>query len=193
LALLDIFSMNTKMKPDLTSVTLNQLEQLTGISYRTLKKRLVDLDPSFKDGNSIFYDPKEALPLIYKATEEKRIPFGLGFDPTGLDPQTEKAKLDKARREKILIETRILKKELIPADQVENTWADIAVAIRSKILGMPTKIAPKVAALKGDVQKIEAELKSNCREICEELSQLDPNEFVKVAPDDPEDADESEE
>lgn len=162
----------SRSKVDLSYVTLNQLCTLTGMTYRTLKKKLAEVDPAEGDEeNTLLYKPNEVLPIIYGIVDasgeeievEKKI-----YDLTN-----ERARLAKFQADKAELEVSVIKGNLIPAEQVEHGWSKMAAAFRSKILGIPSKVAPQVAA-EGDVRVIEQLLRTECNEALSELSEYDP-------------------
>ena len=87
---------------------------------------------------------------------------------------------DEARTRKVNAEAEIaeleLKKihnELVNADDVVQAWTDVLGSVKSRLLSVPTKAAPVVAAETnaGMCQKIVEEL---IQEALEELSRYDP-------------------
>ena len=87
---------------------------------------------------------------------------------------------DEARTRKVNAEAEIaeleLKKihnELVNADDVVQAWTDVLGSVKSRLLSIPTKAAPVVAAETnaGMCQKIVEEL---IQEALEELSRYDP-------------------
>ena len=87
---------------------------------------------------------------------------------------------DEARTRKVNAEAEIaeleLKKihnELVNADDVVQAWTDVLASVKSRLLSIPTKAAPVVAAETnaGMCQKIVEEL---IQEALEELSRYDP-------------------
>lgn len=162
---------------DPTSVTINQLMELTGCTFRTVKKRLAGLDPISTTGNAIYYKSTDALPRIYQVRDEAE---SKNTSDEFVQPQVEKAMLDKRRREKVEIEIDVLKGKLIEANRVEKVWADLVIACRAKLLGIPTKLAPTVIGIL-EVSKIESLLRDNMREALDELSNYDAKQFVNEA------------
>jgi hypothetical protein len=55
-------------------VSLNQLQVLTGRSYRFIVRRLQDLAPVRQDGRAIFYHAPDALPRILSGGSAKNTP-----------------------------------------------------------------------------------------------------------------------
>lgn len=87
---------------------------------------------------------------------------------------------DEARTRKVNAEAEIaeleLKKihnELVNADDVVQAWTDVLASVKSRLLSIPTKAAPVVAAETnaGMCQKVVEEL---IQEALEELSRYDP-------------------
>lgn len=170
-----------KFKPDLSKVSINQLQQLTGSSYRTVKARLGNLSPVHADGNTLYFDPIVALPLIFEATGPKKAAAPV-HDPANpsatedkLDPMLQAARLSRARTKKVELETRVLEGELIHSDDVERVWSDMVGAFRAKILGLSTRVAPVLVGK--DITEIQLELSKLHKEALQELSEYDPEQF----------------
>ena len=76
---------------------LKQLEDLTGITFKTLKKKLeaADVEPVKTSPKGNFYDSVQALKALYlnQSTEE-------------LDLQKERAKLAQAQTKKTILEAK---------------------------------------------------------------------------------------
>lgn len=156
-----------KSKTDLSHVTINQLSALSGSTHRTIKKRLADLEPSKEDGSGVYYDPKIALPLIYKIEDLKqnqKIPDDV------LPYEIEKARLTKWQAESQKL--KVLKEEgkLIEADEVRAAWGHVLSVIRSSILNLNGRIAVLVQG-KDDPQEIAGIIQNVTDEILEKISQ----------------------
>lgn len=169
----------SRIKADLSRLSVNQLSELTGKDRRTLKKLLADIDPQEESG-TLFYIPREALPVIYgishaglsalgSAAEDSE-DDGDGSMQDRLDPIREKALLDRVRRQKIELEIAEERKKLIRIEKVEETWSKMAAAFRAKILALPKKCAPRVCATK-ETRQIEKILTQECHEALKELSE----------------------
>ena len=112
-------------------LSITGLSELTGVDRRTIKNRLTPLEP-VKDKRSHLYQPKEALPLIYKVNSGD-------YDLTA-----ERAYLAHHQGIKAQLEVDTLKGELIPADEVLEEWSRKVMAFRSKMLALPVKTAPQL-------------------------------------------------
>ncbi|MCK5219106.1 hypothetical protein KAR10_06275 [bacterium] len=131
------------------------LVNMTGKTYRTIKKKIKGLDHVKKKGNRLFFNSTYALPLIYGG--ESR-----------LDLQQERARLTKKQTEKTEIQIDQLKNELVPADIVAEGWAKLVGAMRAKLLAIPVKAAPLVLAA-ADQEEVRAVLKKQVHDSLSEL------------------------
>jgi phage terminase Nu1 subunit (DNA packaging protein) len=80
-------------------------------------------------------------------------------------------RLRKTRAEANLAEIRLAKerKEALDCKSVMQTWENIAMVIRQKILALPSKIAPRLVYM-DDQKVIEADLEKEVTDALEELS-----------------------
>lgn len=161
-------------KDSLSKVSINQLCQLTGSSYRTIKKRLSRLDPISEDGRTLFFDPKRALPMIYgPAISADEDPL----DAMVLDPVRQSARLAKARADKTELEIKILKREMIPAPEVETEWSALVIAFRAKMLTISSKAAQTItAAGKKDFHVVKGCIDELIYEALNELKDYEPSD-----------------
>lgn len=90
-----------------------------------------------------------------------------------LSYQRERALREKANREKAEIELGILKGDIASVSQVATKWQQIAVALRTKFLALPTKLAAKLGAAKTMVDR-QAVIKKAITGVLVELSDKTP-------------------
>ena len=145
-------------KENLSELSLNQLGELTGLSYRVIKERLKGLSPSNEDDRCRYYFPRDALPLLFQVQLGKKN-----------DLNFEKTRLVKAQADRAEYEFDALKADLVSVTDVKSEWHSLVASFRSKILGLPTKLSPVLARLPSAVE-IESELKASIHEALEELS-----------------------
>lgn len=150
----------SRVKEDLRRVSLNQLCTLTGKTHRTVKKYLADL-PAQEEGGVLYYNPVEALPLIYGLNSGNKV-----------DPFKEKARYDQLRADKVSLEIEIMRENLIPADRVEKSWGKIVSIIRARFLTLPTRVSPRIQGLT-EPQEIERVLRAEVYDALTELSEYD--------------------
>lgn len=170
----------SRVKADLSQLSLNQLCELTGKTYRTVKKALdgSQIQPARIESGTLYYDPPDALAVIYAPPAWAEDPAGLegDGDTSGqprLDPIYQKARLDKLRADKVELEVLVMKGKLIPAEKVEETWTKMAGAFRAKILAVSPKVTPKIVAAGGSLIEIERILKQEHNEALAELAGYD--------------------
>lgn len=156
-------------KTDFSGLSTNQLAELTGRTPRTIKERLRGVTPVGKDGRAVLYNPREALPLIYEIEKKKG-------DGTVLILQDEKARLASAQADKTEMQVRQMMRELLPSEEVERVWTQMALNFRAKILVLPAMLAPQLAGLKKPVECQEL-MKSSINQALDELSEYDAQQF----------------
>ena len=104
------------------------------------------------------YDSKAVLPLVYDV--------GKNGD---LNPLTEKALLDQARRIEIERKHDEAMGVLVNAEEVNRIWTNHIVNARTKLLAISAKLAPTVAEI-NDKNKVKAEIDRLIYEVLEDLS-----------------------
>ena len=119
----------------LHELSLNQLVRLTGRNYRTIKKRLEGLEPLREDGKSIFYDPKEALPLIYEVPDQAD------------DLSDERARLAREQADAQALKNAEARGELVRAERVLTAWQKVAVALKEKLRALPARARRRIRKL----------------------------------------------
>ena len=157
-------------------VDKRELSRVFNISERTLTEHLKAGLPFVtapeKRGQSYQFDTSDVFRWLVEREITKRLPAG----NESLDPQRERAALDNARRREI--ELRLQEREgvLIPADRVEETWLRLVHTFRSRMLVLPSKVAPLVAA-EFDAAKISGMIESLIHEALAELAESDVEPF----------------
>ena len=87
----------------------------------------------------------------------------------GGDIAEEKTRLTKAQADKAELEVSELEGQLIPAQLVQDTWTDMVANVRSKLLGLPSRIAHQVIALE-TYPEAEQLIKENVHDALSELA-----------------------
>ena len=118
----------------MTIESINRLSELTGKAPRTIKRRLESLTPTQR-GKAICYESRAALPVLY----------GVGnANDDRLDPQTERAKLDRERRREIEIRNARAAGELIDANRVKALVVAMVTTAKGRLLALPSRVAAPV-------------------------------------------------
>lgn len=98
-----------------------------------------------------------ALPKIYQLT----------------DSQAERARLDRARAEKVELEVAEKRRQLLNAEEVAQHWEAVAHNIKQQLLAVPTRAAPLVLGCK-TLTQIKGELDRLMHRTLTELSETSP-------------------
>jgi hypothetical protein len=124
------------VKPDLSQLTLSQLAELVRGNPRTVRRRCEDagVKPSRQDGRALFYRPYQALEAYYTLGGEQ-----------GLDPQAERARLDRARAELAEHQLRVATGEYGPVADFEFTSVAFWSGVNQRFQGMGTRLALDLA------------------------------------------------
>jgi phage terminase Nu1 subunit (DNA packaging protein) len=109
------------------------------------------------------YDPVPTIQAFIRYLNE-RIKNG-----DDADLQKERALLTKAQRETAELELAVMRGELHKGDDVMRVWTENVTNCRSRLLAIPTKVAP-VLAETGDAQNIQEILKDAIYEALDELA-----------------------
>jgi phage terminase Nu1 subunit (DNA packaging protein) len=111
-------------------ISVNKIAALTGLDRRTVSRRLEHLTPKPGPNRALLYESRDALPAVY----------GTGGEGETLNPQLERAALDKARR--LDLEQRMAEREgqLLPAELVLELGSRLVAAARSRMLAIPSKV-----------------------------------------------------
>jgi hypothetical protein len=117
-------------RPDIHQVSINQLQSLTGKSYRVVKAALAGLEPTGKDGRIPVYSPVEALGRIYQSKAE-----------------SERERLDRARAEAQEMQNRVTKGQLAPVELLSDVLADVSSQIRSILGALPKRLKQSLPEL----------------------------------------------
>lgn len=92
-------------------VTPNELVGLTGMNPKRIRKKLAEIVPSHQNGAWTYYDSEVALEAIFRAENSD-----------SKDYSQEQARLLKAKRENVILETKILAKKLVYQSDVDENW-----------------------------------------------------------------------
>lgn len=109
----------------MSAETINRLAELTGISAPTIRHRLAALRPS-DTGKPRRYESADALPLILGIRDGER-----------LDPQAEKARLDRLRGDELEDRIAERRRELLPAGTFEQALASAFKVVAQALESLP--------------------------------------------------------
>lgn len=147
-------------------VTVNHLADLTALDRRTVARRLSPL-PGKAEGHTRVYDSAAALRVLYGGTEGK------------LDPQEQRARLDKARADLAEMDLEVRRGQLVRAEVVAKTWSDLVTVAKSRLLAVPSRVAPEL--VNRDMRACEQVVRDAIHEALEDLSRDDDGGPTAVA------------
>ena len=155
-------------------ITQEQAAALTGVTLRHLQRICVGPEAPPKLANAV--GRAHGFPCLpFGAWLRARIKADLGVSDDGelIDPQREKAMLDRARRITVETEHRARMGELLEAGVVAETWAARVQIAKGRLLSLPARIAPQVIGI-GDLRTIEGVIRDAIHAALTELSSDDP-------------------
>jgi len=148
-------------------VNRSYISRLAKRGILVMRGKLVDVAAS----DAVLDDKPVDLESQETPIGASRPPADGGAAPAGSFAQARTAEMIfRARLRKLEYETRTGK--FLPADEVKVRWFTIARQIRDKLLGLPAKLAPQLAAL-GDLKEIrdllDTEITATLRGLQEDL------------------------
>jgi phage terminase Nu1 subunit (DNA packaging protein) len=147
-------------------VTSSDLAKVLGITQRRVQQ-LETEDVLFKNADGKF-ELSKSIELYYTRK----------FQPSSnADYDFEKALHEKAKREKAEMINAKLRGQLHDAKDVELVLTNMLINFRSKMLGLPLKLAGKLVRQK-NINIINYELEKAIKEVLQELSEYDPAMFA---------------
>ncbi|MCW8966703.1 MAG: hypothetical protein OQK82_08485 [Candidatus Pacearchaeota archaeon] len=137
----------------------HQLAALMGITTRRLRQIAEESPPPREEGRGALYPCKDAGKWLRAY-----------WSPDGaLDPQHEKAALDKVRREIAELERDKRKGTLLDAKEVETVWMRSVGEVRAGMLAVPSRVAPELIALT-DEREMEDAVRDAIHEAMEAIA-----------------------
>lgn len=144
-----------------------QAASFTGVSYRQFMNYLDGPFPPPRQGNKKFRSDDLGKWLRDKVTRELRVE--IDEDPTKINAAHERARKDKESADKLSLENRVRRGELVEASEVKLGWMSIVMKVRTRLMGLPASIAPLIA-VEDDPAICQSLLDDHVREALDELS-----------------------
>lgn len=151
-------------------LTISELEDLTGKNYRTIKKRLGDLEPVRTKGTAKYYNAKEAISLVFTSEEAE----------TQYDLNKERARLAAMQADRNKLDYMKQVGTLVSSDHVMTGLTNLFAAIRARFLELPVTAAPGLVSLE-DPKQIEQNLRTFVHEALEDLTNADAGDITNTA------------
>ena len=158
----------SSQKPKIIELTGPEAASFIGVSYQQFMNYVGQADdPVPRQPNKKFRS--DDLGKWLRGKVEREILVFANTDPDFIDGRHEKARKDKEAADKLALENRVRRGELVEAGDVETEWTNILMRVRSRLLSMPTALAPLVSP-EDDPAVIEDIISGSVREALDELS-----------------------
>lgn len=122
-------------------LSYDQAAAIVGISNRRLRQIVRDDQGPPQTPNGRF--APDAFGLWFRA--RIRSDIGVADDGTVYDYEVERGRLTKAQADKTELEVSELRGELLRVEDAIASWTDHVTAARAKLVGLPAKLAPRLA------------------------------------------------
>lgn len=143
-----------------------------------------------KDEKTIFRWLKEGMPVEKQGARgtpskfdtQKVIEWLISRSNNGKEMDAAKLRLTEAQARKAELEADVLEGTLIPQEKVKATWTKMIASMRSRILALPSRLAPQLVAQR-EYKKVEKLLKETIYEALQEIADYDPAHYRTSAKD----------
>lgn len=161
---------------DISAITVNSatLEQIIQVSDRRIRQ--------LAEENIIIRVAKGRYRLAesitnYILTLKVALQAGNAQTQDGdIDLEEEKAIHERVKRQISELKLQTMRGELHKSEDVERVMTDMLVSIKTKLLSMPSKLAP-VLVSRNDIDFVKKTINSEVLEILNELKDYNPKEF----------------
>ena len=159
----------TTAKTEFYECSLNQLTQITGMTHRTITKKLSDANvlPLRVVGRTKVFNTPDAVRTIFIKPQAIA---------KALDPEVELAKLRRQQRKKVKVERLKLKHSLVEAKLVSGAYQNMVFGFREKMLSIPSKLAGSVIDCESKLEAqvlIRDEIETALLELVEDANFID--------------------
>jgi hypothetical protein len=110
--------------PNLRRLSISQLVIITGRAPRTISEKLraKAVQPVGQDGRTIYYDPRQALPVLYEA----------------LDSAAERTRLDAARADAQEMKNALARGETLQSHEADYVGTALVSALKMRMMALRT-------------------------------------------------------
>lgn len=161
---------------DISAITVNSatLEKIIGVSDRRIRQ-LAEEGIIIRAAKGRYKLMDSILNFILKLKVE--IEMKGGTSPDGeIDLEEERALHEKVKRHISELKLQTMKGELHKSEDVEHVMTDMLVSIKTKLLSMPTKLAP-ILVSRNDIDFVRSTINREVLDTLNELKDYNPKEF----------------
>lgn len=153
----------------MSDLTKKQVMELFNVEARTLQRWQTDKDdPLPYEAGGKGKPNSYPLKAIFEWGIRRRLRnLNNAADGNVYDYQAERARLTKLQADHENLKVKEKAQDLIPADMVSEALTEVCTNIKTKMLSLPTKMAPKVAG--SNQREVQALLEEQVREALTEL------------------------
>lgn len=154
------------MTKELQLIGLNQLAEILCIDPRRVQQLAKEgVIPRLTKGQYPLVESIQGYIQYLQAMAHGRSDSETGYG-------SQRTKLTKLKAEIQEIQLRRMKNELVPINQVIEVWGNVVTNMRSKMLSIPAKIAPRMRATKSNAEA-QTIIKKNIEQALAELAEAE--------------------
>ena len=157
-------------------VTETELSEMLGLSDRRI--RVLANDGIVFKTKPARYDLKKSVSGYIAFIKDTKKEEKQGIDKVKLAREAEGLMHDKLKKRKTELQILQMEKELLFTKDVISMWTDFATMVKSKLLNMPTKLAPQLTGIE-DATVIKKTITAEVTEALNEIADFDINKFEK--------------
>ena len=166
----------SEKKPSVLEVTESELAETLGLSDRRIRVLANDgIIFRTKPGR---YDLKKSVNGYINYIRDTKKEEKQGIDKVKLAREAEGLMHDKLKKRKTELQILQMEKELLVTKDVIAMWTDFATMVKSKLLNIPTKLAPQLTGIE-DTLVIKKAITAEVTEALNEIADFDINKFEK--------------
>ena len=157
-------------------VTEIELAEMLGLSDRRIRV-LANEGIVFKT-KPARYDLKKSVNGYINFIKDTKKEEKQGIDKVKLAREAEGLMHDKLKKRKTELQVMQMEKELLFTKDVITIWTDFATMVKTKLLNIPTKLAPQIVGIE-DATIIKKTITAEVTEALNEIADFDINKFEK--------------
>lgn len=166
----------SEKKPGVLEVTEAELAEMLGLSDRRIRV-LANEGIIFKT-KPARYDLKKSVNGYINYIKDTKKEEKQGIEKIKLAREAEGLMHDKLKKRKTELQILQMEKELLVTKDVIAMWTDFATMVKSKLMNIPTKLAPQLTGIE-DTLVIKKAITAEVTEALNEIADFDINEFEK--------------
>ena len=157
-------------------VTEAELAEMLGLSDRRI--RVLANDGIVFKTKPARYDLKKSVNGYINFIRDTKKEEKQGVEKVKLAREAEGLMHDKLKKRKTELQVMQMEKELLFTKDVISMWTDFATMVKSKLLNIPTKLAPQLVGVE-DATVIKKTITAEVTEALNEIADFDISKFEK--------------